>query len=188
MRWFRRRKPPLAAQFAGEWRCAGCDQLHVGMMALASFAPDPWPHAEVREPNAAIRLDGDFLSEDFCVLDGAHFMVRAVLEIPVHGVAEKFGFGCWSTLSRENFDKYVEGFDEGDYPDLGPWTGWLCNRLETYIGTEPQGVRVYPQPGRQRPTLRIMDPDHPLAIDQEQGIPVERLMEILHFYGHAPAA
>lgn len=94
MRWFRRRRLPLAAQFAGEWRCAGCDQLHVGMMALASFAPDPWPHEEVREPNAAIRLDGDFLSEDFCVLDGAHFMIRAVLEIPVHGVAEKFGSGC----------------------------------------------------------------------------------------------
>lgn len=183
---FRRRKS-LAERLTGTWRCATCDELHVGLMDIAAFAPDPWPHAEEREPNDAIRLDGDFLSEDFCVLDGKHFLVRAVLEIPVHGLSEKFGFGCWSTLSRENFDKYLEGFDDGAYPDWGQWTGWLCNTLETYIGTEPQSVYVYPQPDRQRPTLRIMDETHPLAIDQEEGIDIERLIEILRFYGHAPA-
>lgn len=187
MSWFRRPKPPLGELLAGKWHCAGCDDLHVGMMALAAFAPDPWPHGESREHNGAIRFDGDFLSEDFCVLDGKNFLIRAVLEIPVHGLAEKFSFGCWSTLSRENFDKYLEGFDNGHYPDWGPWTGWLCNQLETYIGTEPQSVYVYPQPDRQRPTLRVMDDTHPLAIDQERGIGIDRLVQILTFYGHPPA-
>lgn len=190
MGWFGRPKQkqqPLAERLTGKWHCAGCDDLHVGLMALAAFAPDPWPHGEQREPNDALHFGGDFLSEDFCVLDGKNYLVRAVLEIPVHGLAEKFSFGCWSTLSRENFDKYLEGFNESDYPDWGPWTGWLCNQLETYIGTTPQSVYVFPQPDRQRPTLRVMDPDHPLAIDQEQGISLERLVEILRFYGHAPA-
>ncbi|MCW4462193.1 DUF2199 domain-containing protein [Sphingomonas sp. BT-65] len=185
MSWFRRAKP--ANPFSDVWTCAGCGEVHHGMMDLAAFAPDPWPHGEAREPNGAIRLEGDFLSEDFCVLGGKYFFVRAVLEIPVRGLAEKFGFGCWSTLSRENFDKYIEGFDDGAFPDWGPWTGWLCNRLETYIGTEPQSVHVFPQPDRQRPTLRIMDPDHALAIDQDEGITIDRLMEILRYYGHAPA-
>jgi hypothetical protein len=186
--WFRRPKPqPLVQRLAGQWHCASCDDLHVGLMALAAFAPDPWPHGEKREINDALRLDGDFLSEDFCVLGGKNFLVRAVLEIPVQGLAEKFSFGCWSTLSRENFDKYLEGFNDSNYPDWGPWTGWLCNQLETYIGTKPQSVYVFPQPNRQRPTLRIMNSVHPLAIDQEKGISVERLVEILRFYGHAPA-
>ena len=26
-------------------------------------------------------MDGDFLSEDFCVLDGKHFMIRCVLSL-----------------------------------------------------------------------------------------------------------
>jgi hypothetical protein len=185
--WFRRQPDPVE-QLLGQWRCAGCDEIHSGLFALAAFAPDPWPHDETREPNHALRLDGDFLSEDFCVLDGEHFLVRAVLEIPVHGIAEKFSFGCWSTLSRANFDKYVAGFDDGDYSDWGPWTGWLCNQLETYVGSKPLAVHVYPQPDRQRPTLRIMDDDHQLAIDQERGIDVHRLLDILRFYGHAPVS
>ena len=186
MSWFRR-SPPPANPFPGAWTCAGCSEVHHGVMDLAAFAPDPWPHGEEKEPNAALRFDGDFLSEDFCVLGGKYFMVRAVLEIPVHGLADKFSFGCWSTLSRENFERYLDGFDHSDYPDWGPWSGWLCNQLETYLGTDPQSVWVYPQPDRQRPTLRIMDADHRLAIDQHDGITIERLAEILRYYGHTPA-
>lgn len=156
-------------------------------MDLAALAPDPWPYERTQEPNSAVRLDGDFLSEDFCVIDGRYFFVRAVLEIPVPGQAERFGFGCWSTLSRSNFEKYLDGFDNSNFDDWGPWTGWLCNQLENYIGTDPEVVYVFPQPDRQRPTLRIADPHHQLAIDQEQGISVERLLEILRFYGHEPA-
>lgn len=187
MSWFRRRKQSLAERLRGEWQCACCGETHTGLMAIAAFAPDPWAGESRYEPNSALRRDGDFLSTDFCVLDGTNFLVRGVLEIPVHGLAEKFSFGCWSTLSRANFDKYVEGFDDGAYPDFGPWTGWLCNQLESYIGAEPEAVNVYPQPHRQRPTLRIMNPEHQLAIDQGEGISIERLTEILRFYGHLPA-
>jgi hypothetical protein len=155
-------------------------------MDLAAFAPDPWRGREEREPNSEVRFDGDFLSEDFCVMDGRYFFVRAVLEIPVQGLAEKFGFGCWSTLSRENFEKYLNAFDTGTHEDWGPWTGWLSNRLADYIGTRPEAVWVYPQPDRQRPTLCIMDSEHPLAIAQEEGLSPERMLEILAHYGHAP--
>jgi len=124
------KKPPLTAAEQlrnARWRCASCDEEHSWPFDLAAHAPDPWHGPQDYETNGALRLDGDFLSEDFCVLDGKYFMVRAVLTIPVQGVEGVFGFGCWSTLSRENFDKYVEGFDNGDYPDWGPWSGWLCN-------------------------------------------------------------
>jgi hypothetical protein len=86
--------------------------------------------ARSRRPNQLTpRMDGDFLSEDFCIIGGDSFFVRGVLEIPVHGLAEKFGFGSWSSLSRPNFDLYVERFDDGDYAGLGPWSGWFSNRL-----------------------------------------------------------
>jgi hypothetical protein len=106
--WFRRRPAPSAVERLRErWRCHGCDNIHEGLMDIAAFAPDPWPGEERREENAALRFDGDFLSEDFCIIGGRYFFVRGVLEIPVHGFAEKFGFGCWSTLSRENFEQYA---------------------------------------------------------------------------------
>ena len=162
--------------------------MHEGLLQpLVAFAPDPWTCGQHPEENADLRLDGNFLSEDFCVLDGQHFMIRGVLEIPVHGFTETFGFGCWSTLSRQNFDKYLEGFNDSAYPDWGPWGGWLCNQLAGYIGTDPEALWVHPQTDRQRPKFRIQNPAHPLAIDQEQGITPERLLAIWQYYGHAPA-
>jgi hypothetical protein len=115
-------------------------------------------------------------------------MVRAVLEIPVHGLDSPFSFGCWSTLSRENFDKYLTGFDGGNYPDMGPWPGWLCNKLENYLGNDPIAVWVIPQTDRQRPKLFVQLDDHPLAIDQDNGITPERVLELYGFYGHHPSA
>jgi hypothetical protein len=31
---------------------------------------------------------------------------------------------------RENFDRYVDGFDDGKYSDMGPWWGWFGNSLQ----------------------------------------------------------
>ena len=189
MSWFGRKSAPSALErLQSRWKCAGCGDLHEGMAHLAAFAPDPWPGPEQREENAALRLHGDFLSEDFCVLEGKYFFIRGVLEIPVHGIDEPFGFGCWSTLSRANFDKYLHGFDDGEYPDRGPWGGWLGNRLADYAGTGPEPVWVYPQRDRWRPRFRIQDPAHPLAHDQTHGIPPERAMSLFEFYGCRPEA
>jgi hypothetical protein len=185
MSWFRRRaKRGALERLRGPWRCAGCGELHEGLIDIAAFAPDPWPNAEIYEPNDSLRLEGDFLSEDFCVMGGRYFFARCVLEIPVHGFADKFGFGCWSTLSRTNFDKFLGGFNDSVYADWGPWPGWLGNRLADYIGTEPEAVHVFPQPNRQRPTLRVQDGNHPLAIAQSEGITPERMLEILRACGH----
>ncbi|SIN83813.1 hypothetical protein SAMN02745824_1984 [Parasphingorhabdus marina DSM 22363] len=137
------------------------------------------------EPNSAIRFDGDFLSDDFCILAGEDFFVRGVLEIPVHGAAEKFGFGSWSTLSRKNFDIYVAGFDDGGhYADDGPWFGWFSTWIKGYVDQVPFECWVYPQPDRQRPTFVIDNDAHPLAMAQEDGISAEKLLEIYASYGH----
>lgn len=181
------RKPTaLELLSSAQWRCGSCDDAHQGLFALASFAPDPWPSAESYEPNGAIRFEGNFLSEDFCILDGKYFMVRACLEIPVLGTDEALSFGVWSTLSRENFDKYLAGFDDGEYPDTGPWSGWLCNRIEHYVGNDPFAIWLVPQPGRQRPQLYVQDNNLPLAIDQDNGITAERVLDIYSHYGHRP--
>lgn len=189
MKLFGRRKPTaLDLLRDASWKCSSCDLDHRGMFDLAAHAPDHWGTIEEREPNSALRRDGDFLSQDFCVIHGEHFFVRCVLEIPVHGLPEKFGYGCWSTLSREKFDRYVDRFDAGDYAGEGPWFGWFSNRLRGFQDTFNQPCWVYPQPGRQRPTIRLEDPHHELSIAQERGIPPERVLELYAAYGHGPKA
>ena len=157
------------------------------MFDLVAFAPDFWEGPEDYEPNSSLRMEGDFLSEDFCVLRGEHYFVRCVFDIPVHGMEEKFGFGLWSTLSRRNFDLYVDGFDDGRYEDLGPWTGWFSNRIATFEDALNQPCWVHPQLDRQRPVISLEDDDHPLAIAQREGISAERVLEIYAKYGHVTA-
>jgi hypothetical protein len=156
------------------------------MFDLGADAPDHWGAVESVEPNNALRLDGDFLSEDFCVIDGESFLVRCLFEIPVRGFERKFGYGCWSTLSRENFNLYVEGFDDGACADAGPWFGWFSNSLRGFEETLNQPCRVSPRPGRQRPVIGLEDPDHQLARAQDEGITPERLLELYAAYGHGP--
>ena len=169
------------------WHCAGCGQTHRGMFSLAASSPDVWEGAEAPEANSCLRLDGDFLSEDFCVLRGEHFFVRCSFEIPVHGLPEAFGFGIWSTLSRANFELYLDGFDSGEYAEMGPWFGWFSNELQPFGPTLNQKCQVHPQLHRRRPLISMLDPANPLAIAQEEGISPERVMDLYAYYGCHPA-
>ena len=64
-------------------------------------APDPWQGPETYLPNSAVRDSTHCLTEDFCVLDGQHYFIRCVLELPLIGApGECFAFGVWSTLSK----------------------------------------------------------------------------------------
>lgn len=170
-----------------DWRCSCCGEWHHGLMDIAARSPDPWPDERTYEPNSALRREGNFLSEDFCVIEGEDFFVRSLLQIPVRGLDTPWGFGCWTTLSRSNFDKYVAGFEDGDVDDGGPWFGWLCNKLRIYFDDpQPIGVDVVPQPNRQRPRLFVQDEDHPLAIAQRDGISAEAMLALLRALGHGP--
>ncbi len=188
MSWFSRKRTPDAIEIlsASTWHCVSCNEAHEGMFHLAANSPDPWRNNPVYEENCELRLEGDFLSEDFCVMDSKYFFARCVLEIPITGMDKEFGFGCWSTLARPNFDIYTDGFDDSEYSDFGPWFGWLCNQFYDYIGTEPVGCSVNPQTNRQRPKLLVNDENHPLAIAQRNGISAEHVLNIYSHYGHAP--
>ena len=172
-----------------DWQCACCGELHHGVMDLAAKAPDPWPHARDHEPNSALRRDGDFLSQDFCVLGGEDFFVRAVMEITVHGLDRTWAWGCWTSLSRANFDSYVERFDSGMAAGTGPWFGWLANSLRIYSeDPKPIAVDVLPRQGGQRPRLFVHDENHSLARAQREGISPDDLLVLLRAYGHGPTA
>lgn len=160
---------------------------HSGMFDLTARFPYVWDGPDDCEPNGALRTDGNFLSEDFCVIGGEHFFVRSRFIIPVHGFEEPIGFGVWSTLSRRNFDVYVGAFDDGDYADWGPWTGYFSNQLDVFGDTLNQPCWVQPRPDRCRPLLALDDEAHPLAAAQKHGITADRVLEICASYGHVPA-
>lgn len=167
------------------WICNACGETHQGLTDLACDMPAQWPGTEDKASNSALDLSGNFLSEDFCVLEGQHFFVRAVLELPIRGSGgQLFGLGAWATLSRKNFTRYIQAFDSGEQDELGPWFGWFSNRLEGYPDTLNLKCQVHPVSGRQRPRISLEPTPHPLAVDQQSGITFDRLLEIYAINGH----
>jgi hypothetical protein len=169
------------------WRCGSCQGEHKGIFDLACDNPEQWPGNAQIAPNSALDLTSDFLSEDFCVLRGEHFFVRAVLELRIVGGEGKcFGFGVWATLSRQNFVRYVNTFDSGEQAGLGPWFGWFSNRLAGYPDTLNLKCQLHFQNDRQRqrPKVELEPTEHPLAVEQQRGMTFDRLLEIYALYGH----
>ena len=167
------------------WSCSICGETHQGLIDLAFGKPEQWLGVEDKAPNSALDLSGNFLSEDFCVLEGQYFFVRAVLELPIRGSGgQLFGLGAWATLWREDFVRYVAAFDSGEQDELGPWFGRFSNRLEGYPDTLNLKCKVHPVSGRRRPRVELEPTHYPLAVEQRSGITFDRLLELFAINGH----
>ncbi len=167
-----------------QWRCSSCDLEHRGMFDLGSDAPWHWGDREIRDPREGFSAEGDFLSADVCVIGEQDFFVRGLLLIPVIGMADCFAFGCWSSLSRANFERYVEHFEGIEVEK--PWTGWFASEFAPFAGTVNTPCWVMPQRDSGRPEIWLDDEAHPLSIARRDGITPERLLEIYALHGHAP--
>ena len=170
-----------------EWTCATCHKTHRGAFDLACTRPDFWSEGEDYVPNSEALTSTHFLSEDFCVLKDEHYFIRCVCTVPLIDAppGHTFSYGVWSTLSRHNFGLYKSTFDSGEQSDLGPWFGWFSNRLSGYPDTLNLKCQVHPQAGRQRPWIELEATDHPLAVEQAEGITFDRLIEIYSTFGHS---
>ncbi len=167
------------------WVCPCCGEAHGGLFDIALDRPGACAADQPLQPNARPGSADNFLSEDFCVVDGAHFFVRGVLRLPIVGAPDaRFGWGCWSSLSKAHFDAYVETFDSGDQCEQGPWFGWFSNTLPGYPETFALKCQVHPQDNRQRPLIELEPTDHPLSQEQQHGITLDRILEFYALTGH----
>lgn len=60
----------------------------------------------------------------------------------------------------------------------------MCAGLKGYPDTLNLKCQVHPQAGRQRPYLVLEPTEHPLAVEQQNGLTFDRLLEIYALNGH----
>jgi hypothetical protein len=162
------------------WTCSRCGAEHEGIpLDWAYDTPAYWDGAQ---------SDDDHLSEDLCTwTDDAgklNYFIRGVLEIPVQENGESLGYGVWSSLSKESFERVVELWDEPARTEEPPYFGWLSNSLPGYPQTINLPLDVAVQEPGQRPLLVLHGGDHPLIDEQQRGISETRLQEIAELHMH----
>ncbi|HEV7691608.1 MAG TPA: DUF2199 domain-containing protein [Hyphomonadaceae bacterium] len=164
-----------------------CGNVHTGLDNLLFHWPDTWPHGAKIEDNAALtadRLDGDFLSADFCVLDGKFYAIRVALDLPLQGSESRLTIVSWSALPKNEFISYFNAANKGQAPGEGRTTGHMLNNVPGYDKTYGMNVMLQ-APGRlHRPKMQMLDEAHKLTQDQRQGISLDRTFELYALFGH----
>ena len=159
--------------------CTACGQVHEGMPSFAAEAPLNYYSVPAAERDLRCRLE-----TDSCVIDGKDYYIRGCIELPVHGEAEPFTWGVWVSLSSTSFNAWLECFDHTNRSHVRPLFGWLNAWLKPYPDTMNIKTRVHLRDNGIRPFIELEPTDHLLAIEQRDGITVERVAELYAALAH----
>jgi hypothetical protein len=109
------------------------------------------------------------------------------LKIPVieGGV---FTWGVWVSLSLENFERMLELWETPGRESEPPYFGWLSTALPCYPDTLNLKTHVHTRPVGERPFIELEPTDHPLAVEQRNGITMARVREIVECALHESEA
>lgn len=118
------------------------------------------------------------LNSDLCVIDDRYFFILGRLEIPVLDGTEVFAWLVWVSLSEKNFLRTMELWETQGREKEPRQFGWLSTSLPCYPETLHLRTGVHTRPVGQRPYVELEPTDHPLAIEQRQGITMQRVLEI----------
>ena len=158
------------------YRCATCGEFHNDLPDVGIDKPDYY-----WEVPAAERAERVEITSDTCIVDDEHFFIRGVVEIPILESARTFGFGVWVSQKRENFQTYLDNFDSNQ---IGPFFGWLSNRIAFYEDdTLLLKTMAHFRGAGMRPTIELEATEHQLSKDQTNGITMEKAWDIAHYYG-----
>jgi len=159
------------------YKCSCCGNIHEGSPSIGFSAPDHYNDLTDEQKTSL-----GTLSSDFCTIahgENTDYFVRAILEIPIHGVADPFLWGVWVSLSEKSFNRYRETYDNPS--DGEEYFGWLCNVIPPYPFDEPRATDVMVRTNNQRPKVLLhteaLDSD-PLIADQVNGISIARAQAI----------
>jgi hypothetical protein len=153
-------------------------------MCFGPEAPLPW--LQIPEAERASRGE---LTSDQCVIDDEHFFVLGRIEIPLKDSADIFCWLAWVSLSRENFERTLDLWGTEGRESEPPYFGWLCSSFPGYPETTLNlKTHVHTQPVGERPYIELEATDHLLAVEQREGISLQRVQEIVELAMHGNAS
>jgi hypothetical protein len=181
---------PRWSRLHGEGLACSCGERHVGLIALSFLRPPGWQGPPAPQPNAALRMDGDILTDDFCVIEGRYFAMRMSMPLPVMGAPPPaILLSVWAAVSRASFEALQTprfamptALDPQD-------PARLLTRIAGYSDTGGLMGRAFSQPDG--PPLLVLEKSqagsfgvHPLVSEHRDGIRLDRMFEVYAANGH----
>ena len=157
------------------YHCNTCGELHEGLpFTWGSEAPAPYYGIPEGERDGRVAI-----SSDQCIIDEEQFFILGRIEIPVLDSENSFYWLAWVSLTEENFERASALWDTPGRESEPAYGGELKSGLPCY--SEPTvnlAAKVHTRPIGERPLIELESNDHPLAVEQRNGITVARVQEI----------
>jgi hypothetical protein len=169
------------------WKCGSCDEWHTGpCLDFGYDSPCYWSNEHEKSSRFApllarwsMKHHKTFLNDDFCAINDEHFFVRGLIQIPIIGTAEKFCWGVWGSLSRENFKTLLINDKNPKRSELPPMFSWLSSQIDEYPDTRSLKMHAHIRNPRLRPVFELELTSHPLSQEFHIGISAEKVKEIM---------
>ncbi|MEK3885777.1 DUF2199 domain-containing protein [Paenibacillus sp. PL2-23] len=124
------------------------------------------------------------LNDDLCVIESRDYFIRGHLGIPIIGSDEVFIWSVWSSISKENFETTIELWNSDQRSQEPGYFGWFSSMLPIYPETINLKCMIQTREVGNCPLIILEESDHPLSLEQRNGITIERVVEINHLLMH----
>jgi hypothetical protein len=166
------------------FQCRSCGEYHEEIpLAFGPDAPHAWYATPAEERTANSQLAGEQ-----CILNDEFYFVRGCLDLPILGSHEVFRWLVWVSVSEDSFWRMSELWEDPARESEPPYFGWLNTALPEYPDTLDLNVAVHSRPVGERPFVEVGPTEHPLALEQRNGLSWEQVHARVELLLHGPAS
>jgi hypothetical protein len=137
-------------------------------------SPDPWLGLSDSQRETRGKI-----ASDACIIDGKEFYVLGCLDIPIVGHTDVFRWLVWVSVSEKSYWRIIDLWETDVRDTEHPFFGWLSNNIRLYPNTLALKTNLCLRNHGTRPFIRLEPTDHPLAVEQRDGISLQRVQEIV---------
>lgn len=160
--------------------CQTCGRYHEGPpLIYDAAAPDIVK--EIPEDQRERRIQH---TPDTYMIDRDLYFILGNIEIPIIDTNDVLAWGVWIAVSEGIYQRYMELHDDPARAKEPPYLGWVSNRIPVYPDTRNIHATVQNRREGQRPLVKLDPSDHPLAIEQQDGITKSRVQKIAEAMNH----
>ena len=157
-----------------KYTCAYCGKEHEGLLMDPAYRR-PLEYFRVPEEERKERV---YDTDDIIAIDNKIIIVRGTLAIPVIDSDTDFVWGMWAKVDEQTGSDIWHMW-ELDGSDLPPYEGQLDTAPNGYEDIYNSKVSIQLQDKDTRPKFTLLDKDLLMYKEQQNGIELRRVHEIL---------
>jgi hypothetical protein len=117
------------------------------------------------------------LTDDTSILDGGRFFLRCTIPLPIHGASETYSIGAWAEISKPDFARVRELWNQADQTNEPAIDALLANHIPLTTGSLACRATVQLVSRTKRPWITVADEACSLFQEQRDGISPHRASE-----------